>query len=51
LFRATLRAEKSDSGIDELNFIDKVHLGFCKSTLGVEKSATNLVVRAELGLF
>ena len=49
LFRATLRAEKSDSGIDELNFIDKVHLGFCKSTLGVEKSATYLVVRAELG--
>ena len=34
LFRATLRAEKSNSEIDELNFIDKtatekVHLGFC----------------------
>jgi hypothetical protein len=41
LFRATLCAEKSNSEIDELNFIDKtaiekVHLGF-------------LAVRAELG--
>jgi hypothetical protein len=54
LFRATLRAEKSNFEIDELNFIDKttiekVHLGFCKSTLGVKKSSTNLAVRAELG--
>ena len=44
LFRATLRAEKSNSEIDELNFIEKtatekVHLGFCKSTLGVKKSS------------
>jgi hypothetical protein len=42
------------SEIDELNFIDKtaiekVHLGFCKSTLGVKKSSNNLAVRAELG--
>ena len=54
LFRATLHVEKSNSEIDELNFIDKsaiekVHLGFCKSTLGVKKSSTNLAVRAELG--
>ena len=54
LFRATLRTEKSNSEIDELNLIDKtaiekVHLGFCKSTLGVKKSSTNLAVRAELG--
>jgi hypothetical protein len=54
LFRATLRAEKSNSEIDELNFIyktaiEKVHLEFCKSTLGVKKSSTNLAVRAELG--
>ena len=54
LFRATLHAEKSNSEIDELNFIDKtaiekVHLGFCKSTLGVKKSSNNLAVRAELG--
>jgi len=53
LFRATLRAEKSNSEIDELNFIDKtaiekVHLGFCKSILGVKKSSTNLAVWAEL---
>jgi hypothetical protein len=54
LFRATLCAEKRNSKIDELNFIDKtaienVHLGFCKSTLGVKKTSTNLAVRAELG--
>jgi hypothetical protein len=54
LFRATLRAEKSNSEIDELNFIyktaiEKVHLEFCKCTLGVKKSSTNLAVRAELG--
>ena len=54
LFRATLHAEKSNSEIDELNFIDKtaiekVQLGFCKSTLGVTKSSTNLAVQAELG--
>ena len=54
LFRATLSAEKSNSEIDALNSIDKtaiekVHLGFCKSTLGVKKSSTNLAVRAELG--
>jgi hypothetical protein len=54
LFRVTLCAEKSNSEIDELNLIDKtaiekVHLGFCKSTLGVKKSYTNLAVRAELG--
>ena len=41
LFRATLRVKKSNSEIDELNFIDKtaigkVHLGF-------------LAVRTELG--
>ena len=41
--RATLRAEKSNSQIDELNFIDKtaiakVHLGFCKSTLEWKRS-------------
>ena len=29
--------------------IEKVHLDFCKSTLGVKKSSTNLAVRAELG--
>ena len=29
--------------------IEKVHLGFCNSTLGVQKSTTNLAVRAELG--
>jgi hypothetical protein len=54
LFRATLRSEKSNSEIDELNFIyktaiEKVHLEFCKCTLGVKKSSTNLAVRAELG--
>lgn len=54
LFRATLRAEKSNSETDELNFIDKTstekcHLGLCKSTLGVKKSSTNLAVRTELG--
>ena len=56
LFRATLRAKKVhfNSEIDELNFIDKtaiekVHLSFCKSTLGVKESSTNLAVRAELG--
>ena len=54
LFRDTLRAEKSNSEIDELNCIyktaiEKVHLGFCKSTLGVKKSSTNLAVRAERG--
>jgi hypothetical protein len=54
LFSVTLYAETSNSEIDELNFIDKtaiekVHLGFCKSTLGVKKSSTNLAVRAELG--
>ena len=43
--------KKSNSQIDELNFIDKtaiakVHLGFCKSTLGVKKISTNLAVRA-----
>jgi hypothetical protein len=53
-FRATLGAEKSNSEIDELNFIDKtaiekVHLSFCKSTLGVKKSSTNLAVRTEFG--
>ena len=54
LFRATLRAEKSNSETDELNFIDKTstekcHLGLCKSTQGVKKSSTNLAVRTELG--
>ena len=54
LYRVTLRAEKSNSEIDELNFIDKtaiekVYLGFCKSTLGVKNNSTNLAVRAELG--
>ena len=53
-FKATLCAEKSNSKIDELNCIDKtaiekVHLGFWKSTLGVKKSSTNLGVPAELG--
>ena len=48
-----IRAEKSNSEIDELNVIDKtaienVHLGFCKSTLGMKRSSTNLTVRAEL---
>ena len=46
--------KKSNSEIDEFSFIDKtaiekVHLGFCKSTLGVKKSSTNLAVRAERG--
>jgi hypothetical protein len=54
LFRATLCTEKSNYKIDELHFIDKtaiekVHLGFGKSTLGVKKNSTNLAVRAELG--
>jgi hypothetical protein len=54
LFSVTLCAETSNSEIDELNFInrtaiEKVHLGFCKSSLGVKKSSTNLAVRAELG--
>ena len=54
LFRATLCAEKSNSKIDEFNFIDKTsiekfHLGFWKSTLGVKKNSTNLAVRAGLG--
>jgi hypothetical protein len=54
LFRATLCAEKRNSKIDELNCIDKtaienVHRGFCKSTLGVKKTSTNLAVRTELG--
>ena len=51
----TLRTEQSNSEIDELNFLDKtaiekVHLGFCKSTpVEVKKSSTNLAVQAELG--
>jgi hypothetical protein len=54
LFREALCAEKNNSEIDELKFInktaiEKVHLGFCKSTLGVKMSSTNLAVRAELG--
>ena len=54
LFRAKQRAEKSESVIDILSFVDKtsiekVHLRFCKSTLGVKRTCTNLVVREELG--
>ena len=50
----TYNSEISFMEIDALNFIDKtaiekVHLGFCKSTLGVTKSSINLAVRAELG--
>ena len=53
LFKTTLPAEKSNSEIDELNFIDKtaiekVHLGFCKSTLEVKKSSTNIAFRPRL---
>lgn len=46
--------KKGNSEIDELNFIENtseenVHLGFCKSILGVKKSSINLAVRTELG--
>jgi hypothetical protein len=49
-----IKDSNGSSEIDALNFIDKtaiekVHLGFCKSTLGVKKSSTNLAVRVELG--
>jgi hypothetical protein len=49
-----LRAEISNKEIDNFTFIDKtpcerIHLNFCKFTLGAKKTSSNTGVRAELG--
>ncbi len=53
-YRAKLRAQKNGSEIDNCTFIDrtpfeKLHLSFCKNTLGTKKCSSNLATRAELG--
>ena len=35
---------------DKIDLIEKLHLKFCKSTLGVNSKATNLAVYSELGI-
>lgn len=55
LHRAKLRAKKNNSDINVLSFIDKsplekIQLHFIKHTLGTKKTATNLAVRAEIGM-
>ena len=36
---------------DKIDLIEKLHLKFCKSTLGVNSKATNLAVYSELGRY
>jgi hypothetical protein len=53
-YRAKRRAEISNKEIDHFTFIDKtscerIHLNFCKFTLGAKKTSSNIGVRAELG--
>ena len=53
-YRAKRRAEISNKEINNFTFIDKapcerIHLNFCKFTLGAKKTSSNIGVRAELG--
>ena len=53
-YRAKRRAEISNKEIDNFTFIDKtpcerIHLNFCKFTIGAKKTSSNIGVRAELG--
>ena len=53
-YRAKRRAEISNKEIDNFTFIDKtpcerIHLNFCKFTLGAKQTSSNIGVRAELG--
>ena len=53
-YRAKRRAEINNKEIDNFTFIDKtpcerIHLNFCKFTLGAKKTSSNIGVRAELG--
>lgn len=53
-FKAKKRALVSGKNVDPFNFIDKtpienLHLGYCKFTLGTNKSASNFGTRNELG--
>ena len=53
-YRAKKRSEKNNSEVDIFTFIDrtlpeKLHLSFCKNTLGTKKCSSNLAVRGELG--
>ena len=55
LFRAQGRAKSKNSDMDLFSFIDKtplekVQLDFIKYTLGTRKNASNIAVRAELGI-
>ena len=55
-YRAKRRVEISNKEIDNFTFIDKtscerIHLNFCKYTLGAKKTSSNIGVRAELGRF
>ncbi len=55
LYRAKVRANKSNSEVDTLGFIDKsciekINLNFIKFILGTRRCATNWVVREELGI-
>jgi hypothetical protein len=52
-YRAKRRAEISKKEIDNFTFIDKtpcerIHLNFCKFTLGAKKTSSNIGVRAEV---
>jgi hypothetical protein len=53
-YRAKRREEISNKEIDNFTFIDntpceRLHLNFCKFTLGAKKTSSNIGVRAELG--
>ena len=53
-FRAEKRANNSRKQLDPFYFIDKtpiekLHLQFCKYTLGIRKTSSNLGARADLG--
>ena len=53
-YRAKKRSTKNNSEVDIFTFIDrtlpeKLHLSFCKNTLGTKKCSSNVAVRAELG--
>ena len=52
-YRAKIRAQHNNSEIDVSKFIDKtpfekLHIRFCKNTLGTKRCSSNLATRAEL---
>ena len=54
-YNAKMRPNRNNSKVDYLSFTDKtpmekVQLNFIKYTIGSKKTATNVEVRAELGL-